>query len=197
MNSLYGLVVCGGQSSRMGKDKSLFDYHGQPQRYYLYEMVETLCEKVFISCNKEQAASIPKEFNILVDDAEFENIGPMAALLTAFKHYPDADFLVIGCDYPFINRHHLKKLVTADLSTIPAIAYYNKVTEKFVPLVAMYNHGIRPMLEANFAKGQYSLNSLLREINAYTINAKSTEIIKSVNTNKEYKEVSELFKKFR
>src|SRR4051812_39594577 len=110
MTNVYGLVVCGGKSSRMGKDKSMLDYHGKPQRYYLYEMLEPLCEQVFISCSKEQAATIPSEYKIIEDAAEYEDIGPMAALLSAFKKYPKASFIAVGCDYPFINDHHLNKL---------------------------------------------------------------------------------------
>jgi molybdopterin-guanine dinucleotide biosynthesis protein A len=181
----------------MGKDKSLFDYHGKPQRYYLYEMLETLCEKVFISCNKEQAPSIPAEYNTLVDDPEFEGIGPMAALLTAFKKHPKADFLVIGCDYPFINRHHLKKLIISGLGPIPAISYYDKLNDKYEPMIALYHNDIKNTLKTHFKSNQHSLNAILKEVDAYTINAKSPEIIRSINTIKEYKEVSELFKKFR
>lgn len=197
MTNLYGLIICGNQNSRTGKDKSLFDYHGKPQRYYLYEMLETLCEKVFLSCTREQATGIPGEYNVITDDPEYEAAGVMGSLLTAFKKHPKASFLVIGCDYPFINRHHLKKLVVADLETIPAISYYDKEREQFEPLIALYHNNIRNELKKHFKTGDYSLEQILQAVDAYTINAKSPDIIRNVTTNKEYKEVSELFRKFR
>src|SRR4051812_24141580 len=95
----------------MGEDKSLLNYHGIPQRYYLYEVLLTLCEKVFLSCNSEQSKNISEDYNFITDAKEYENIGPMAALLSAFKKYPDVAFLVIGCDYPFINKADLEKLI--------------------------------------------------------------------------------------
>ncbi len=197
MNTIYGLVVCGGKSSRIGKDKSLLDYHGKPQRYYLYDMLGSITDEVFISCNKDQAPGIPSEYKTIVDSADYEEIGPMAALLSAFKKYPKADFLVVGCDYPFINNHHLKKLLNVKLETIPAVAYYDKIEEKFEPLLGVYHNNIKPTLKKHFKEGNYSLESVLEEVDAYRINAKSTEIIRSIKTTKEYKEVAELFKKFR
>jgi molybdopterin-guanine dinucleotide biosynthesis protein A len=197
MSNIYGLVVCGGKSNRMGKDKSMLDYHGQPQRYYLYEMLKQLCEEVFISCSKEQVSDIPSDYKVIPDAAEYEDIGPMAALLSAFKKYPKANFLVVGCDYPFINNHHLKKLLNVKLETIPAVAYYDKIEEKFEPLLAAYHTDIKNILKKHFKQNDYSLQKVLEEVDAYRINARSTEIIRSINTTKEYKEVAELFKKFR
>src|ERR1051325_6308775 len=113
LNQLFGLVVCGGKSNRMGEDKSLLNYYGIPQRYYLYEMLQPFCKKVFISCNRNQLKSISEKYNLIADDPLYENTGPMAALLTAFEKYGDASFLFIGCDYPLLKKEDLEKLVKA------------------------------------------------------------------------------------
>ena len=36
---MNGLVLSGGQSSRMGTDKALIDYHGIPQYAYVYDLL--------------------------------------------------------------------------------------------------------------------------------------------------------------
>ncbi|NNE77041.1 MAG: NTP transferase domain-containing protein, partial [Pricia sp.] len=46
---IYGLVLAGGKSSRMGKDKGLIPYHGMPQREYLYHLLGRVCDKTFLS----------------------------------------------------------------------------------------------------------------------------------------------------
>lgn len=193
MDNVYGLIICNSD-----KDNSLLDYHGQPQRYYLYEMLSSLCDEVFLTCNENQAKGIPDEFGKLTIDSEYAIArNGMAALLTAFKKHPKAHFLVIACDYPFINRHHLKKLVITDLDTIPAIAYYNKEQNHFEPLIAFYHNNIKPVIRKHFKNGDYSLDNVLKEVDAYTINAKSPDIVRRVQTPAEYKEVAELFRKFR
>ena len=49
---MNGLVLSGGQSSRMGRDKALIDYHGLPQYAYVYDLLLGFCDKVFISSKK-------------------------------------------------------------------------------------------------------------------------------------------------
>lgn len=187
MTPLYGLVVCGGRSSRMGTDKSLLNYHGKPQRYFLYEMLQPLCERVFISCNREQVADIPASFEALIDEPEYEGIGPMAALLTAFKNYPDNNFLMVGCDYPFINTTALKVLSKAKLQSIFAAAYYNKEAGLYEPLLSLYQHNIKNKLEHNFKLKNYSLQQVLKEVNAEKVLPESHIFIKSIDTEEEYK----------
>jgi hypothetical protein len=74
LSGTYGLVVCGGNSSRMGSDKSMLIYYEKPQRYHVYQMLQPFCEKVFISCNEKQATAIEDGYNILADDPSFKNI---------------------------------------------------------------------------------------------------------------------------
>src|SRR4051812_39668666 len=122
---LYGLVVCGGQSSRMGCDKSMIEYHGMQQRYFAYRLLSNICEDVFLCCTDEQAKDIEDGYNVLKDDEQFKDQGPLTALLTAFKMYPDFDFVVTGCDYPLLTLDDLldfKRLIPA---SVPAAAFYN------------------------------------------------------------------------
>src|SRR4051812_45814849 len=78
LKATIGLVACGGSSSRMGTDKSMLIYNTKPQRYHVYEMLQPFCEKVFISCKKEQSATVADGYDILTDDPVYNNIGPMA-----------------------------------------------------------------------------------------------------------------------
>src|SRR5688500_16599101 len=110
MSTVYGLVVCGGKSTRMGTDKSMLNYYGEPQRYHLYNMLSKLCERVFISCNAEQAANIPDKYSVIIDDNQYGDIGPMVALLTALDKYPNVSFLAVGCDYPHLRIEELDRL---------------------------------------------------------------------------------------
>jgi molybdenum cofactor guanylyltransferase len=189
MNPVYGLVVCGGKSTRMGQDKSMLQYHGQPQCYHLYDMLSDLCERVFISCNQEQFSTIPDKYATIVDEPEYENIGPMASLLSAFKYYPQASLLVVACDYPLINENHLRKLLEVSNQVIFATSYYNDETSFYEPLLSHYQNNIKSKLEFYFKQKSYSLQSLLKDINANTIVPDVLSVIASVDTPYEYEKV--------
>ena len=100
--------MCGGQSNRMGTDKSMLQYYNKPQRYHVYDMLLPFCEKVFISCSKQQAETVEAGYHVIPDDERYCNIGPIAGLLTAFTQFPKKNILLIGCDYPFLKATELE-----------------------------------------------------------------------------------------
>ena len=188
LRALHGLVVCGGKSLRMGKDKSMFPYHNKPQRYHLYDMMLPLCEKVFIACNSEQASSIPPEYHVITDNAVFSNIGPMAALLSAFEIYPHASLMVVGCDYPFIKSNDLLQLIHARNAEHPAVCYFNGLKTMEEPLLTVYENSCYPLLLQKFKTNEYSLRYFLKELQAKKLTASSPLILTSVDTPEAYEE---------
>lgn len=181
-SNIYGLIVCGGNSTRMGKDKSLLTYHGKQQRYHMYDILQSLCEKTFLSCNRLQQDSVNHEYQTLVDLKRYESIGPMAALLTAFERFPERDFLVAGCDYPFLTTRDLIDFFRVFKKKDVAAAFYNPDEELYEPLLAWYSHQSADGLKEMFKQKQYSLQYFLRSVNAKRYFPENTIAITSVDT---------------
>jgi len=184
---LYGLVICGGKSTRMGSDKSLMIYHEKPQREHVYEMLRNLCEEVFFSCNRDQISSFPASSPILPDLEPYENIGPMAALLTAFSTYPDQHFFVLGCDYPFITSQDLEEFSQSIETDEIAAAFYKKENLVYEPLIAWYSKRSFIQIQRMFDNKQYSLQYFLKENNAAKFESVRPENIRSVDTPEEHR----------
>lgn len=181
-NNDYGLVVCGGKSTRMGTDKGLLSYHDKPQRFHVYEMLEGLCEKTFISCNRLQANGISEDYPTLVDLPQYSAIGPIAALLTAFAHHPTRDFLVVACDYPFITTDELRRFSESCERSSLAAAFYNHESQLYEPLLAWYSCRTARALKKLFEEKNYSLQYFLHTVNGGKYYPPQTEIIQSVDT---------------
>jgi len=190
MDPLYGLVACGGRSSRMGFDKSTIIYHGIPQRYYVYHMLELYCEKVFISCNREQRATILPGYRFIEDTEKAQHGAPMVALISAFEQYPKASFLLVGCDYPFLQSGEIARLVAARLSDRPAICYVNSSGLE-EPLIAMYENAVQQKLIEAYSKGNHSLRMLLQSVDALHCVSSSESAIMSVDDRKTYEEIQQ------
>lgn len=182
----YGLVMCGGQSYRMGADKSMLQYYNKPQRYHVYDMLLPFCENVFISCNKEQATGIDKGYNFIEDAPLYNDIGPMAALLSAFTLHPQKNLLLIGCDYPFLKTGELEKfsLLCKDA---PA-SFYNKEGIIYESMLAWYPFTCFDELKLMFEAKQLSLQQLLRKYDAIQYVPTDLKSIKSVDTTEAFTE---------
>jgi molybdopterin-guanine dinucleotide biosynthesis protein A len=185
--ALYGLAVCGGKSSRMGTDKSQLHYFGIPQADYVVNTLSTICQEVFISCNPAQSGIFANK-KTLIDLPEYEAIGPMASLLTAFKTYPEADFLIAGCDYPFLSIEIFEDFLSTIQIDRLAAAFYNNAG-KYEPLLAWYAKDAAPLLFERFADGHYSLQHFLREINAQKYIPKSEKVMISIDTPEDFVQV--------
>lgn len=180
--AFYGLVVCGGQSSRMGTDKSELVYYQKTQREHVSEMLAGFCEKVFVSCNGKQASRNANANSVLIDLPEFSNIGPMAALLTAYSYVPDRDFLILACDYPLITMEDLESFIETIDEKSFAAAFYNEQHAVYEPLIAWYSKEAMHEIQNRFQCQHYSLQKFLKESDAQQFIPSNTKNIKSVDT---------------
>ncbi len=133
---LYGLVLSGGQSTRMGTDKSVIVYHTLPQREHLYHILDQVCEKTFISLRDEQQTSLPKTINALIDRNEFK--GPHNGLLTAHKNFPEVAWLVLAVDLPLIDLGAVRELIAARNPDKGATAFALRENPLPEPLCAIW-----------------------------------------------------------
>lgn len=133
---LYGLVLSGGKSTRMGSDKGLISYHGLPQREYLYQLLEKVCERTFISLRKEQSLDLPKGMAVILDDDLYK--GPYNGLLSAHQAHPKASWLVLACDLPLIDLPTIKYLISQRNTNMLATAFSQKENPLPEPLCAIW-----------------------------------------------------------
>ncbi len=131
---LKGLVLAGGKSLRMGQDKGLLHYHGKPQRDVVASLIAPLCEEVYSSCRPEQAQTLK---NPLPD--MFLDLGPLGAILSAFRAEPDTAWLVVACDLPLLTQNTLQYLVQNRHPAAIATAFKGDNPQGFPePLIAIW-----------------------------------------------------------
>ncbi|KPM33458.1 Molybdopterin-guanine dinucleotide biosynthesis protein MobA [Croceitalea dokdonensis DOKDO 023] len=136
MSSLYGLILAGGKSTRMGKDKGLLDYHGVPQREYLYQLADTHCERTFYGIRSEQHHAFDDATQTIVDLDEYR--GPLNSILSAHKAHKEVAWLVLACDLPLLTGKEVAQLVAARSTNGTATAFATKKSGLPEPLVAIW-----------------------------------------------------------
>lgn len=105
--AVFGLVLCGGLSTRMGKDKALMDYHGLPQYEWASNLLKPFCEKVYCSVSKKLDAKINADK--IVD--KYDSQGPLGGLISAFCYNDSVSWIVISCDMPYLVNEDVEQLM--------------------------------------------------------------------------------------
>ncbi len=136
IKNLYGLILAGGFSKRMGQDKALMVYHGQPQIEYVNDLLAANCEQVFLSKRPDQ--SNYKEIASINDEQELSSIGPLGGILSAMKKYPHASWLIMACDLPFVTQETLEYLIERRDSEKAATAFKSTSDGLPEPLCAIW-----------------------------------------------------------
>ena len=187
---LYGLVLSGGKSTRMGTDKGLISYHGVPQREYLYDLLSEVCEETFISLREEQQAELPSKMQTIVDLNEFK--GPYNGLLSAHKKHPEAAWLVLACDLPLMDLEALKELIAQRDNSKQATAFALKENPLPEPLCAIWEpHAFEDSLAYLESGVGTCPRKFLINHDTKLIFPRNESVLLNANSEEEYKEALE------
>lgn len=179
--SLTGVVLCGGQSTRMGTDKAFIKYHQSEQVYHVQQLLFPLCDDVVISCNAEQKEKLANNTVVIPDETTFAGAGPMTGVLSVFQQNHNQALLVAGCDYPFLTSADIQSLIEAREAEYDAVCFKNE--DGFAePLLAIYEPQTAIKMREYFNSGQTSLRHFLQTIRTKYIFAPDSRTIKSVDS---------------
>jgi molybdopterin-guanine dinucleotide biosynthesis protein A len=135
-SGLFGLVLSGGKSTRMGMDKGTLAYHGKPQREYLYDLLDNYCARTFLSIRSEQRSEFVNGQHLIIDNDAFR--GPFNGLLSAHDQYPDKAWIVLACDLPLMNLKTIETLIGAWDQSGDATALATRESGLPEPLAAIW-----------------------------------------------------------
>lgn len=179
-----GLVLTGGQSVRMERDKSLLVYHGKTQREYAYDLLMKYCDEVFISCNHDQAREPDGQFS-LIEDA-FTGLGPMSGILSAFQADPDAAWFTVACDLPYLSDETLGFLLKNRNPSKAATAFYDPKGEFPEPLITIWEPRSYPALLQFLSQGYTCPRKALINSDTQLLHAPDVNELRNVNNPEEY-----------
>lgn len=176
--TLYGLILAGGKSTRMGQDKSLLDYHGKPQVEHLAEMLNQFCSEVFISCKegKEPVSSL----TTIHDQFDFES--PLNGLLSAFKKHSHKAWLTVPVDMPLIDEEILQELILHRNKSRPATCFLDSTGNFPEPLLAIWESGCYSSLLEFHQQGGVSLREFLIQQQAHFIPVSDPKYLLNINS---------------
>jgi molybdopterin-guanine dinucleotide biosynthesis protein A len=188
---LYGLLLAGGRSTRMGRDKAALAYDGRPQLERAMALLQPHVVRSFVSVRAEQAAEPLRARYAQIADSH-EGIGPVAGLLAAQQRHPDVAWLVLACDLPRLDAATLARLVRARAPGHAATAYRSSHDGLPEPLCAIYEPHSHAALAAAVAAGKYCPRKFLLSADTQLLDEPNPRALDNINTPQEYGSVSDV-----
>ena len=155
IDSLFAaLLLAGGRSRRMGCDKALLDWRGQPLwRAQLAKLRELKPARLMVSCREEQQLGTDGDVEWLFDP-QGDELGPMGAIVRAMT-IVRMPLLVLAVDMPWITVDFLEEIRrSADGSET---GFFIRTAYGPEPMAAVYAPCMLGMMESAIEKGRLSL----------------------------------------
>ncbi len=188
---IHGLVLAGGTSSRMKRDKATLVYGGKSQLDRAVELVAGHVSRVFVSVRPSQSADAARaRYSLIVDSVLGQ--GPFVGIRSALAAHPDAAWLVVACDLPFLSDPALRQLLAARDPGASATAYSSVHDGLPEPLCAIWEPGAAAEIDAFRANGKDCPRKFLLNHSVRLLELEDRRALDNVNTPEEYERASDL-----
>jgi molybdopterin-guanine dinucleotide biosynthesis protein A len=183
---LYGLVLAGGRSTRMQRDKATIEYvPGESQIDTAMKLLGGRVARSFLSVRRDQGDDpVRARYEQIVDRGGVE--GPIAGISAAFAAHPGSAWLVLACDLPFLDAATLDLLLGARASDLDATAFRSSHDGLPEPLCAIYEPRANGKIVAHIASGRNCPRKFLLNANTRLLDQPNPRALDNVNTMDEY-----------
>lgn len=172
---LYGLLLTGGKSSRMGEDKAQLIYRDDnPEWLRLSHLLDSICERTLLCHRSDQDFGVPS----IIDPGT----GPLSAIHTAQQAYPEVDWLVLACDLPLLEKACLTELLTEALPQYQIIAYRSRVDQAAEPLCTLYRKESAKPLAAAVSAGSFCPRELIAKLDHQLLDLSNPHSLDNANS---------------
>jgi molybdenum cofactor guanylyltransferase len=182
---LYGLVLAGGRSTRMQRDKATLSYQGRTQLDRAMDLLDSCVERAFFSVRADQRADPARARYPQVVDAQ-EGLGPIAGIAAAQTLEPGAAWLVLACDLPYVDSRTVAHLLAHRDPARMATAYRSSHDGLPEPLCAIYEPRAAALILERINAGQSCPRKFLIQSDVLLLDQPEPGALDNINTPAEY-----------
>jgi len=155
---LTGIVLAGGASRRMGRDKAFLELDGKPLIAHVIERLARVCAEVLVVAGDVQPyAGLGAR---LVED-RFRNVGVLGGLHAGLEAAAHELALAVGCDMPFLSPELLRAFASwAEGFDVVVL----RQGEQVEPLHGVYRRTCLPAIEAAIRAGERRIISFFPHV---------------------------------
>ncbi len=169
------IVLCGGQSRRMGRDKGSMIIQDKPMiKHVLSTLNHQINEVVIVLNDKDRIDKYckfidPADYTYTVTFLEdkIKNKGPMPGIMTGLSEIRSDYALVLPCDSPYVSKDYIESIFSEIDGNCQAIVPYHDENNKLKtsePLHSIYNKNIIPEIEKLVNEDILHIKGLIEKI---------------------------------
>lgn len=185
-----GIILAGGKSSRMGKDKGLMELNGQKLVNHVLHVVQQVCKNVFIISNQPGYENL----NTPVYEDILKHKGPIGGLHAGLTYSNTPYNLLLACDMPHISNDLLKYLLKNLDGNEDAVVPQHRAQPE--PLCAIYSKSCLRELENLINANQLKMQEVLTRFRVKHVAIDnslpfySSRLFMNINTLNEFEELA-------
>jgi molybdopterin-guanine dinucleotide biosynthesis protein A len=181
--TLTAVLFAGGLSQRMGTDKAMLKFNGEPLWARQIGLLRELNPATILISARERPAWCPLEIEAVLDIPSSR--GPLSGLAAALRRIQTTHLLALAIDLPQMTSAHLRTLLTLatpQSGCVPQNEFF------FEPLAAIYPSAAHEMAANALARGELSLQKLVKRLvqdglmQAYPLRDSEKSFYHNVNT---------------
>lgn len=183
MNDFLSVIIlAGGQSSRMGRDKALIEIEGIPLLRWVYNAAIHCSDLIYVitSWVDRYQNLLPSTVNFI---AESSPRSPIVALKEALEQISSEWVLLLACDLPKLDGSVLQDW-TMQLEGIPkeVMALLPKHPKGWEPTCGFYRSTCLPTLAAYIEQGERSFQKFLETQVVEELEVSDRQMLTNCNT---------------
>lgn len=148
ISNMTGVLVAGGKSRRMGRDKRLLELGGQTLLQRSLSVLQSLFDEVLIALAEPLPQLTGQGYRVVMD--RIPNCATLGGLYTGLSSASHPRIFAVGCDMPFLNPAVIRRLAERGAQVDVAMP---TLATGLQPMHAVYSKACLPHLE-RMAKAQ-------------------------------------------
>ena len=181
MNNTILVIMAGGKSSRMQKDKALLPFRGYNSlAEYQYKRFKPFFSKVYISAKDNKF-----DFAVDIIYDSYKESSPLVSLVSIFETLKDVNEVVIlTVDAPFIDKELFNTLLyrAKNRSSVVVAESPNGIE----PLCAIYRRAVLPVAQEMLSNNRHRLQTLLDRVKTQKVFFSEKDLFMNLNYPSDY-----------
>ncbi|WP_017755255.1 molybdenum cofactor guanylyltransferase [Calidifontibacillus oryziterrae] len=161
-----GIILAGGQSSRMGKNKALLDIDGKTNIERIKDRLQTVFPEVLLVANHIEQYEFLK---IPIVQDVYPGKGPLAGIHSGLKASSHDINFFVACDMPFISAELARYFVSVSEGYDAVVP---KINGKIHPLFSVFHKSVLPLIESRLIEDRLVIKNLLDDLNVRVLDEK-------------------------